>query len=76
MACNLFGAKLLPEPMLYYCQLDPEELQSNCGWNPNILIQENAIEKAVWKMSAFCLGLNVLTSMGANARYMLLIPIT
>ena len=25
MACRLFGAKSLPEPMLTYCQLDPQE---------------------------------------------------
>ena len=25
MACRLFGAKPLPEPMLTYCQLDPQE---------------------------------------------------
>ena len=25
MACHLFGAKLLPEPILTYCQLDPKE---------------------------------------------------
>ena len=25
MACRLFGAKPLPEPMLAYCQLDPWE---------------------------------------------------
>ena len=28
MACHLFGAKPLPEPMLTYCQLDPWELTS------------------------------------------------
>ena len=26
MACRLFGAKPLPEPILAYCQLDSEEL--------------------------------------------------
>ena len=28
MACRLFGAKPLPEPMLAYCQLDPQEQTS------------------------------------------------
>ena len=28
MACRLFGAKPLPEPMLAYCQLDPWEQTS------------------------------------------------
>ena len=28
MACRLFGAKSLPEPMLAYCQLDPYEQSS------------------------------------------------
>ena len=41
MACRLFGAKLLPEPMLAYCQLDP--------WDRAyiIFIQENAFENVV-----------------------------
>ena len=25
MSCHVFGAKPLPEPMLTYCQLDPQE---------------------------------------------------
>ena len=28
MACRLFGAKPLPEPMLAYCQLDSKEQTS------------------------------------------------
>ena len=28
MACRLFGAKTLSQPMLYYCQLDPYEQTS------------------------------------------------
>ena len=28
MACRLFGAKPLPEPMLTFCQLDPYEQAS------------------------------------------------
>ena len=28
MACRLFGAKPLSEPMLSYCQLDPKEQTS------------------------------------------------
>ena len=28
MACRLFGAKPLPEPMLTYCQMDPQEQMS------------------------------------------------
>ena len=31
MACRLFSAKLLPEPMLIYSQLDP--LRTNCIYN-------------------------------------------
>ena len=47
MACRLFGAKPLPEPMLAYCQLDSWELKS---WNLKrdlyIFIQWNALENA------------------------------
>ena len=41
MVSHLFGAKPLSEPMLSYCQL-----------NPNIVIQENAFENAICKMVA------------------------
>ena len=29
MACRLFGARPLPEPLLMYCQLDPQEQRKN-----------------------------------------------
>ena len=46
-ACRLFGAKPLPEQMLGYYQLDPEEnkLQWNFYQNTELFIQENAFEK-------------------------------
>ena len=46
MACRLFGAKPLPEPMLPYCQLDPWE-QTHWHLNQNTLklfIRENTLE--------------------------------
>ena len=48
MACHLFGAKPLPEPMLAYCQLDPQE-QTSVKFQPKykILIDENAFENIV-----------------------------
>ena len=60
MACRLVGAKLLSEPMLEYFT---SEIRKKRQWNLNrnlyIFIQENAFENVVWKMVAFCLGLNV-----------------
>ena len=44
MACRLFGAKPLPEPMLAYCQLDSCEQISVKLHN---FIQENAFENIV-----------------------------
>ena len=43
MACLLFGAKPLPEPMLVYCQLDI--IKWNLNRNSVIFIQENEIWK-------------------------------
>ena len=42
MACRLFGAKPLPEPMLAYCQYDSwEQMSVNSNQNYIIFIQEN-----------------------------------
>ena len=38
------------------------KLQWNHNRNLNIFIQENAFENVIWKMTAICLGLNVLTN--------------
>ena len=52
-----------PEPILTYCQLDPQEkkLQSNSNQNSNIFIEQNAFENVVCSLSPNCHGLNVLT---------------
>ena len=48
MACRLFGAKPLPEPMMAYCQLDSwEQISVKFERNSIILIQENAFENVV-----------------------------
>ena len=54
MACRLFGAKPLPEPMLTYCQLEFWSL----NWNSVIFIQENAFKNVVWQAEwrPFCPG--------------------
>ena len=41
------------------------KLQWNLNWNSNISTQENEFENVVWKMTAICLGLNVLTNVPA-----------
>ena len=46
MACRLVGAKLLSEPMLRYCSLDPQDR------NSYIFVKENTFESVVCKMSA------------------------
>ena len=60
MACCLFGNKLLSEPMLPYCQLDPKD-HISVKFYLKVFIQENALENVVCKMWSFCLGLNVLS---------------
>ena len=53
MACRLFGAKPLPEPMLSYCQLDPQEqISVNFDSNYEHFIDQNALENFVWEMAA------------------------
>ena len=46
LACHLFGAKALPEPMLAHCQLDlKNKLQWNSNQNTKLFIEENAFKK-------------------------------
>ena len=56
MACRLFVAKLLSEPILDYCQLDPEEQTNKLQWNFNqytkLFIPENASENIVCEKAA------------------------
>ena len=60
-ACRLVGAKPLPEPMLYHCQLDRQEQNSfNCSGNVNIFIEENALKMLSAKWRPFCLGLSAV----------------
>ena len=45
MACRLFGAEPLPEPMLAYCQLDSwEQIPVISNRNSIIFIRKNAFE--------------------------------
>ena len=58
MACRHFGVKILPKPMLVYCEMNLKEQQSVIlEWNPNtiIFIQENAVEN-VCKILDILLG--------------------
>ena len=50
MACCLFGAKPLPEPMLTYWELN--QIQWNLNQNTKLFIHENAFENVIWKMVA------------------------
>ena len=48
MACRLIGSKLLPVPMLAYCQWDFwEQISMKFESNSMIFIQENAFEIVV-----------------------------
>ena len=50
MACRLFGAKPLPEPVLTYSEFD--KLQWNSNQNTKLLTHENASEEIVCEMAA------------------------
>ena len=53
MACHLFGAKPLPEPVVTYCQLDHwEQISVKFNWNFKLFIQENAFEYVICEMMA------------------------
>ena len=53
MACRLFGAKPLSEPVMTYCQLDYKEyIQWNIIWNSKVIIQEKAFKIKVCEMAA------------------------
>ena len=58
MACHLFGAKPLSEPMLDYFQWTLANIfQWNYNQNKILLIQENAFENVIAKWQPFCLSL-------------------
>ena len=54
MACRLFSDNPLPEPMMFYFQLDPIEhmFQWNCVSNSKVFIQENAYENVVCQIGS------------------------
>ena len=52
MACRLFGAKPLPEPMLVYCQLD--KFQWNLNQNSIIFIKKMHLKLSLPKWWPFC----------------------
>ena len=57
LACRLFGAKPLSEPMLTYCQLGPwEQTSGNSNRNTKLFIHENAFETVVCEMAAILSG--------------------
>ena len=60
--CILLGTKLLLLLLLKH-RIGPNICQWNFTRNSNILIHENAFENVVWKIAAFCLGINVLRSL-------------
>ena len=54
MACRMFRAKPLPEPMLSYCQMvtvTRNTFQQSSNRNSNIFIDENAFENVACKMA-------------------------
>ena len=63
MACRLFGAKPLSEPMLPYCQLDPKEhiLVKFYSKLKIFLFTKIHLKMSPGKWQTCCLGLNVLT---------------
>ena len=69
MACRLFGAKPLSEPMLPYCQLDPKDHKS-MKFYFNFLFEERHLKMSSAKWQTLCLGLNVWTSLHeSNSRW-------
>ena len=53
MACRLFSAKPLPEPMMTYCQLEPSnKLQWNWDQNTKLFIHKNTFENFICEMAA------------------------
>ena len=51
MACSLFGSKPLPEPILNYYQLEPQQQNLNLNQNVEIFFQEGAFENVIFKIS-------------------------
>ena len=77
MACCLFGAKPLPEPMMTHCQLDPwEQISVKFVSKCKNFIQENASENAVcemagrdessWKTNSMLMNMNVYLTINVH----------
>ena len=66
MACPLFDAKSLSEPMLPYCQLDPDEDNSVKFYLKfeSFHFKELCLKMSSAKWRPFYLNLNVLTQWG------------
>ena len=47
MACRLFGAKPLPEPMLTLNQTTKNRLQENSNQNTKVFVEENIFENVI-----------------------------
>ena len=63
MTCCLFGVKPLPEQIVAYYQLKPEEQTSvNRNWNFNIFIRKNALENIVRKVAAILIRAHSIKS--------------
>ena len=62
MACRLFGTKPLPEPMLMYCQFDPQE-QTSMKFESkyNTFKHINVLENVVYDMAAILIGVDALS---------------
>ena len=68
MACRLFGAKPLPEPMLPYCRLDPKEYISvKFSLKFKFSFKEVHLKKSSAKVATILPGLNVLKQMISHA---------
>ena len=67
MACHLLCAKPLPEPVLTYFQLNPQEQTFVKKKGKDIFIQENAFDIVICKTSSiFCSALNVLSTVSVS----------
>ena len=61
MACRLVGTKPLSEPMMDNFYLDHmEKTWLYFNQNSYIFIEENAVQNVAWKVTAICVGLNLL----------------
>ena len=60
MLCHMFGTKLLPEPIMTYCEMYNNKIKRNLYRNTKIVVKKINLKNVNVKWQIFCLVLSVM----------------